>query len=98
LRLRIVEGKEVASFWDIEKPRFVLTEGPSWLRLDEGTGVLSGVPDAAGTADVAITVTLERSIRRLDDERLSWGHERVLEVLNEKVGGATQRFRVTVAR
>ena len=30
LRLRIVEGKEVASFWDIEKPRFVLVQGPSW--------------------------------------------------------------------
>jgi hypothetical protein len=98
LRVRIVEGKEVASFWDIEKPRFVLTEGPSWLRLDESTGVLSGVPDAAGTADVAITVTLERSVRLLDDERLSWGHERVLEVLNEKIGSATQRFRITVAQ
>src|SRR5262249_10378866 len=24
LRVRLVEGKEVASFWDIEKPRFVL--------------------------------------------------------------------------
>ena len=66
--------------------------------LDESTGVLSGVPDAAGTADVAITVTLERSVRRLDDGRLSWGNERVLEVLNEKIGSATQRFRVTVAR
>jgi hypothetical protein len=98
LRLRIVEGKEVASFWDIDKPRFELTEGPSWLRLDESTGVLSGVPDAAGTAYVAITVTLERSVHRLDDERLSWGHERVLEVLNEKIGSATQRFRVTVVR
>src|SRR5262249_48249220 len=31
LRLRVVEGKEVASFWDIERPRFVLTQGPAWL-------------------------------------------------------------------
>ena len=31
LRLRIVEGKEVASYWDIEKPQFVLVQGPTWL-------------------------------------------------------------------
>src|SRR5262249_59926809 len=37
LRLRIVEGKEVASFWDIEKPRFVRVQGPTWLQLDEST-------------------------------------------------------------
>ena len=41
LRLRVVEGKEVASFWDIEKPRFLLVQGPSWLRIDESTGVLA---------------------------------------------------------
>ncbi len=49
LRLRIVAGKEVASFWDIEKPRFVLEQGPTWLQIDESSGVLRGVPDAAGT-------------------------------------------------
>src|SRR5205085_10088634 len=97
LRLHSVDGREAASFWDIERPRFVLTKGPSWLRLDEGTGELSGVPDAAGTADVVITVILERPVRRLDDGRLSWGHEHVLEVVNEKVGSATQRLRITVA-
>src|SRR5262249_22315758 len=47
LRLRVVDGKEVASFWDIEKPRFALVKGPSWMRMDESTGVLHGVPDAA---------------------------------------------------
>jgi hypothetical protein len=97
LRLRTVEGKETVSFWDVEKPRFVLTRGPSWLRLEENTGVLSGVPDTAGTVDVVITITLERSVRRLDEERLSWGHEHVLEVVNETVGSAKQRLRITVA-
>jgi hypothetical protein len=96
LRLRIIDGRETPSFWDIEKPRFMLSSGPSWLRLDEDTGVLSGVPNATGVADVVITVTLERPIRRLDDGRLSWGHEHVLEVLDEKVGSATQRVRITV--
>jgi hypothetical protein len=98
LRFRDVEGKTTLGFWDIEKPKFALTQGPSWLRMDEKTGVLSGVPDAAGSAEVVVTVTLERSVRRLDDGRLSWGNELVREVVNEKVGGATQRFRITVER
>jgi len=98
LRHRTVEGKTVADFWEIEKPRFVLAQGPSWLHMDQTTGVLSGVPDAAGTADVVVTVTLERSVRHLDEGRLSWGHEQVLKVVDEKVGTATQRFRITVER
>ena len=88
----------MASFWDVEKARFALTKGPAWLRIDEKTGTLSGVPDAAGTADVEVTVTLERTVRRLDEARLSWGHELVKEVVTEKVGSATQRFQVTVER
>jgi hypothetical protein len=97
LRLRTMNGKEEADFWDIEKARFVLTRGPSWLRLDEKTGVLGGVPDVAGTAEVVITVTLERSVRRPDEGRLAWGHDQVVEVVEEKVGSATQRFRIEVA-
>jgi hypothetical protein len=41
-------------------------------------------------------VTLERPVRRLDEGRLSWGQELVKEVGSEKVGDATQRFRVAV--
>jgi acetyl esterase/lipase len=98
LRLRIVEGKEVASFWDIERPRFVLVEGPTWLRLDERRGLLRGVPDATGSTDVVVEVTLERSARRLDEDRLSWGQEQVKGVVSEKVGSVKQRFRITVGR
>jgi acetyl esterase/lipase len=96
LRLRIVEGKEVASFWDIEKPRFVLVQAPTWLRIDESTGVLRGVPDAAGNTEVLVKATLERSVRRLDEGRLSWGQELVKEVVTEQVGSTTQRFRIAV--
>jgi acetyl esterase/lipase len=98
LRLRVVGGKEVAGFWDVEKPRFALVTGPSWLRIDESSGLLRGVPDAAGSAEVVVTVTLERQVRRLDEGRLSWGQEVVKEVATEKVGSATQRFRLTVNR
>src|SRR5204863_5507356 len=34
LRLRIVDGKETANFWDIEKPKFAIEEGPAWLKID----------------------------------------------------------------
>ena len=87
----------MASFWDIEKPRFALVQGPAWLRIDESTGVLRGVPDAAGNVDVVVRVTLERPVRRLDEGRLSWGQELVKEVATEKVGDATQRFKIAVA-
>jgi acetyl esterase/lipase len=96
LRLRVVEGKEVASFWDIEKPRFALVQGPAWLRIDESTGVLRGVPDAVGNTEVVVKVTLERPVRRLDEGRLSWGQEQVKEMGTEKVGAATQTFRIAV--
>jgi hypothetical protein len=98
LRLRTVEGKTVASFWDIERPRFKLAQGPSWLRIDENTGLLSGVPDADGATEVVVAVTLERSVRRPDDSRLSWGHDLVKEVATEMVGSATQRFRMVVGK
>jgi hypothetical protein len=94
--VRIIQGKEVARFWDIEKPRFVLEQAPALAIIDESTGVLRGVPDAAGKADVVVKVTLERTIRRLDEGRLSWGQELVKEVVTEKVGAATQRFQIAV--
>ena len=96
LRLRVIDGKEVASFWDIEKPRYSLIEGPSWLSIDADTGLLRGVPTTAGTADITIKVTLERTVRRLDPARLSWGQELVKETVIEKVGSTTQKFKVEV--
>jgi hypothetical protein len=57
--------------------------------------VLRGVPDPAGNTHVAAQVTPERAVRRLDEGRLSWGQEVVKEVVAEKVGSATQRFRIT---
>jgi len=85
-------------FWEIETPRFVLVKGPGWLRLDEKTGALTGVPDAEGAADVEAKITLERTVRKLDDSRLSWGHELVKEVGTDAVGSVTHRFRITVGR
>jgi hypothetical protein len=46
-----------AAFWDAERPRFTLAEGPPWLKLD-AAGVLSGTPPDAGDHPVRITVEL----------------------------------------
>jgi hypothetical protein len=59
-------------------------------------GKFCGVPEAAGNAEIVVKVILERSVRRLDEGRLSWGQELVKEVVAENVGSATQRFRITV--
>jgi hypothetical protein len=98
LRLRIIDGKEVTGFWDVERPRFRLAKGPTWLKLDESAGVLHGVPDAAGEADVVLTVALERPVRQLDDSRLSWGHELVTETRTDIVGSAMRRFQLKIEK
>ncbi len=97
LRSRVVNRRETASFWDIERPRFAIEKGPAWLKVDEATGVLSGVPDQAGRVEVAVTATIEREVRKLDGPALSWGQEKVLSTARERVGVATQKFAIEVA-
>jgi len=96
--MRVVNGKETVSFWDIEKPRFALQKGPSWLKLDEASGVLSGTPDATGKVEVTLTALIERQGRTLDERALSWGVEKVLAVTTERVGPAAQQFVIEVSR
>jgi hypothetical protein len=97
LRTRVVSGKETQSYWDIEKPRFVLAQGPAWLKLDADAGVLAGVPDQAGKFAVAVTVTIDREIRNWDAGALSWGVEKVVSTGTQRVGVATQKFTIEVA-
>lgn len=89
-------GDQVSGYFDIEKPRFTLDRGPAWLKIDEATGVLSGTPDAAGEVQVAITATIDRQVRKLDEKALVWGNEKVLATTTERVGTATQRFVIHV--
>jgi hypothetical protein len=62
------------------------------------TGLLSGTPDAAGKVDVAVTVTIDREVRKLDDGTLGWGIEKVVSTSTERVGSATRRFSIEVGR
>jgi hypothetical protein len=96
LRTRVVEGREVMSFWDIERPRFRLERGPEWLRIDEATGRLTGRPDVAGRAEVVVAVTLERPLRRLKEDDLKWGREQVISSGTETLGSTKQSFAIDV--
>jgi hypothetical protein len=97
LRTRVVDGREVMNYWDVEKPRFQLERGPKWLNIDKATGRLSGTPDEAGRFDVIVAVTLERERRRLDPAQLQWGVEKILDSGAEDVGAAKQRFVIEAA-
>jgi D-amino peptidase len=96
LSARMQGGNQVAGYFDIEKPKFTLAQGPAWLKIDEATGILSGTPEAAGKVEVAVTVTIDRQLRKLDEKALVWGREEVLSTATERVGAATQKFVIDV--
>src|SRR5262249_22456417 len=97
LRTRVVNGKETMNYWDIENPRFALQKGPSWLKIDEHTGVLSGVPDKPGKVVIIVTATIDQEVRKLDVVALSWGQEKTLPTGTQQVGVATQTFTLEIA-
>jgi hypothetical protein len=97
LRTRVVSGKETMSFWDVERPRFRIAQGPQWLKIDEASGLLTGTPDRSGTGEVVVTAALEHDARRLDEAALKWGIEKVASSATETVGRATQSFTIAVS-
>jgi hypothetical protein len=92
LRTRQTKGGDVANFWDLEKPAYALVRGPKWLTIDAASGVLSGTPDAAGKAEVVVTVVIDREVRKLDEPTLKWGNEKIVATGTERVGAAEQKF------
>ena len=84
-----LHSPEIANFWNIEKPKYSLEQGPKWLKLNAATGMLSGIPDAAGKFEVAITASIDREVRKLDENALGWGVEKVLSSSRERVGSAS---------
>jgi hypothetical protein len=97
LRTRVVDGRETMNYWDIETPRFSLEQGPNWLKIDERTGVLTGVPDRSGKVVITVTATIDREVRKLDEQALSWGLEKTLSTRTQRVGKATQSFTLEIA-
>jgi hypothetical protein len=97
VRTRVVNGKEMMNYWDMEAPRFALEKAPPWLKIDAGTGLLSGVPDRPDKFAVVVTATIDREVRNVDARMLSWGVEKVLSTRAENAGVATQKFTIDVA-
>jgi len=93
-----LHSPQTPNFWDVEKPRYTLEKGPNWLKLDVATGTLSGIPDAPGKYEVALSASIDRKVRKLDDNILGWGKEKVGSTLTERVGSATQRFVIEVGQ
>jgi len=96
LSARMKGNDQVSGYFDIEKPKFAIEQGPAWLKIEPATGMLSGTPDAAGKVEVAITATIDRDVRKLDEKALVWGNEKVLSTTTERVGAATQKFVIDV--
>jgi hypothetical protein len=96
LSARMKGNEQVSGYFDIEKPRFALVQGPAWLTIDKSTGVLAGTPDAQGSVQVTVTATIDRQTRKLDEKALVWGNEKVLGTTTESVGTATQTFVIEV--
>ena len=93
---RMQGGNQVGGYFDIEKPTFTLTQGPAWLKIDETTGVLSGLPVAPGKVEVIVTVVIDQNIRKLDQSKLIWGQEKILSQDVKRVGEAIQKFVIHV--
>ncbi len=96
LSARMKGGDQVSGYFDIERPKFALDQGPGWLKIDEATGVLSGIPPAAGKVQVAVAATIDRQVRKLDEKALVWGNEKVLATDTQRVGTASQEFVIEV--
>ena len=98
LSSRMADDRQTSGYFDVEKPRFTLTQGPAWLKIDEAGGVLSGTPDGPGSADVVVIVTIDRQVRKLDEPVLRWGREKILSVETQRVGVAIQEFVIDIAK
>ncbi len=96
LSSRMTDGRQTSGYFNIEKPCFTLTQGPAWLRIDEGSGVLSGTPNMPGEVEVVVTVVIDRQVRKLDEAALRWGREKILSVDIQRVGKTTQKFAIDV--
>ncbi|MCX7046984.1 MAG: Ig domain-containing protein, partial [Candidatus Sumerlaeota bacterium] len=96
LSARMKGSDQVNGYFDVETPVFTLEQGPAWLKIDATTGLLTGIPDAPGKVEVAVTAAIRREVRNLDEKTLAWGNEKVLSTSTAQVGAATQKFIIEV--
>ncbi|HZE98473.1 MAG TPA: hypothetical protein VE981_15680 [Planctomycetota bacterium] len=96
LRTRVIDGREVMNFWDIERLKFSVQSGPAWLKIDEKTGLLSGLPSGARNCEVVVAAAIESEARVLEEKQLVWGVEKVVSSAPRQSAPATQKFTIEV--
>ncbi len=90
--------KPGTKFWKIEPLKFSLTQGPSWMRIDADTGLITGTSDGTG-GTVTVSVTLTKEHRWVHDkDAIVWGNEWEQKKTYETLGPATQQFVVGGAK
>jgi len=47
---------------------------------------------------VTVTATIDQEVRKLDDNTLGWGNEKIVSISTERVGSATRKFSIDVGR
>ncbi len=86
------------NYWDQEVPRFALEQGPAWLKIDAGSGLLSGVPNRPGKVAIVVTARIDKG-NELDTcgKTLRAGDWKIVSTGTQRVGVATQEFTIDVA-
>jgi hypothetical protein len=91
-----IRDNQVTKFYDIEKLRYSLKEAPSWLKIDEDTGVLSGTPSGSKpSGKVVIAVVIERKVPQVDVQKLGWGNYTTQSTKTVTSDEALQEFEIS---
>jgi hypothetical protein len=91
-----IRDNQVTKFYDIEKLRYSLKEAPSWLKIDEDTGVLSGTPSGSKpSGKVVIAVVIVRNVPQVDVQKLGWGNYTTQSTKTVTSDEALQEFEIT---
>jgi hypothetical protein len=43
---------------------------------------------------VVVAVTIDKEVRKLNEHTLSWGREKIIATVTERIGRATQEFAI----
>ena len=95
LTARMKGNDQVSGYFDVEKPRFTLEQGPAWLKIDEATGVLTA-PRTPGARPSRGHRHHRPEGAEAGRKHFIWGNEKVLSTSTERVGVATQKFVIEV--
>ena len=93
-----IDGKLTANFYDIEKPKFAIEQGPKWLKVDPATGRAFGHARCGRQGrSRGYAPPSTAKFANTTPGRSRWGSEKITEVATENLGTATQPFVIEVS-